>query len=98
MVGLQMGNTAIPSYIIDCYPLQSMSVITFYSVMLDLSALINPVSSTYSSEVYKPRISKLTFMIVLYHGVGGGIRIRQYLYYSGDTFFLHLGSRDWTGP
>ncbi len=44
-MGLQMGNTVIPSYIVDCYPLQSMSVITFYSVLLDLSALINPVSS-----------------------------------------------------
>ena len=41
--GLQMGNTVISSYIVDCYPLQSMSVITFYSVFLNLSAFINPV-------------------------------------------------------
>ena len=40
-----MGNTVITSYIVDCYPLQSMSVITFYSVFLNLSAFINPVSS-----------------------------------------------------
>ena len=39
-----MGNTAITSYVVDCYPLQSMSIITFYSVLLDLSAFINPVS------------------------------------------------------
>jgi hypothetical protein len=52
-MGLQMGNTVIPSYIVDCYPLQSMSVITFYSVFLDLSALINPVSSNkrYSTQI-----------------------------------------------
>jgi hypothetical protein len=43
-MGLQMGNTVIPSYVVDCYPLQSMSVIIFYSILLDLSALINPVS------------------------------------------------------
>ena len=43
--GIQMGNTVITSYIVDCYPLQSMSVITFYSVFLNLSAFINPVGS-----------------------------------------------------
>jgi hypothetical protein len=43
-VGLQMGNTVVSSYIVDCYPMQSMSIITFYSVILDLSAFINPVS------------------------------------------------------
>jgi hypothetical protein len=43
-MGLQMGNTVISSYIVDCYPLQSMSVILFYSVFLDISAFINPVS------------------------------------------------------
>jgi hypothetical protein len=43
-VGLQMGNTVISSYVVDCYPKQSMSIITFYSVMLDLSAFCNPVS------------------------------------------------------
>lgn len=40
--GIQMGNTCITSYIVDSYPLQSMSVITFYSVFLNLSAFINP--------------------------------------------------------
>lgn len=43
-MGLQMGNTVISSYIADCYPLQSMSVILFYSVFLDVNAFINPVS------------------------------------------------------
>lgn len=42
--GIQMGNTVVCSYIVDCYPLQSMSVITFYAVLLNLSAFIDPVS------------------------------------------------------
>lgn len=40
-----MGNTVTSSYIVDSYPLQSMSVITFYAVFINLSAFINPVSS-----------------------------------------------------
>ncbi|GAD93172.1 MFS transporter, putative [Paecilomyces variotii No. 5] len=40
--GIQVGNTVISSYIVDSYPLQSMSVITFYAVFLNLSAFINP--------------------------------------------------------
>ena len=48
--GIQMGNTVITSYIVDSYPLQSMSVITFYSVFLNLSAFINPVSPLLQGE------------------------------------------------
>ncbi|CAO1601179.1 hypothetical protein XANCAGTX0491_004843 [Xanthoria calcicola] len=40
--GIQMGNTVTASYMVDCYPLQSMSVITFYAVLINLSAFINP--------------------------------------------------------
>jgi hypothetical protein len=43
-----MGNTVISSYVVDCYPKQSMSIITFYSVLLDLSAFCNPVSLSLS--------------------------------------------------
>lgn len=49
-MGLQMGNTVISSYIVDCYPLQSMSVILFYSVFLDVSAFIDPVSNQMQSR------------------------------------------------
>ncbi|KAI4215982.1 MAG: hypothetical protein LQ351_001478 [Letrouitia transgressa] len=42
--GIQMGNTVVTSYIVDCYPLQSMSVITFYAVAINLSAFVDPVS------------------------------------------------------
>ncbi|TDZ27334.1 Abhydrolase domain-containing protein ACTT2-2 [Colletotrichum spinosum] len=40
--GIQMGNTAICSYIVDAYPLQSMAVVTFYAVLLNLSAFVDP--------------------------------------------------------
>ncbi|EXJ94156.1 hypothetical protein A1O1_02549 [Capronia coronata CBS 617.96] len=40
--GIQMGNTVVCAYIVDCYPLQSMSIITFYAVLLNLSAFIDP--------------------------------------------------------
>lgn len=41
--GIQMGNTVTASYIVDSYPLQSMSIITFYAVLLNLSAFASPV-------------------------------------------------------
>lgn len=41
--GIQIGNTVTSSYVADCYPLQTTSVITFYAVFLNLSAFINPV-------------------------------------------------------
>lgn len=40
--GIQMGNTAVCSYIFDAYPMQSMSTMTFYAVMLNMSAFIDP--------------------------------------------------------
>ncbi|KAF4314309.1 putative mfs transporter protein [Botryosphaeria dothidea] len=40
--GIQIGNTVIAAYVVDAYPLQSMSVITFYAVILNLSAFVNP--------------------------------------------------------
>jgi MFS family permease len=43
--GIQLGNTIVCAYIVDAYPLQSMSVITFYAVFLNLSAFIDPVST-----------------------------------------------------
>lgn len=40
--GIQMANTVMAAYVVDCYPLQSMSVITFYAVVLNFSAFVNP--------------------------------------------------------
>ncbi|KAK7943948.1 major facilitator superfamily transporter [Apiospora aurea] len=40
--GIQVGNTAVCSYIVDAYPMQSMAVMTFYAVMLNMSAFVDP--------------------------------------------------------
>jgi len=40
--GIQMGNTAVSAYVVDCYPKHAMSVITFYAVLLNGSAFVNP--------------------------------------------------------
>lgn len=40
--GIQMGNAAVCAYIFDAYPQQSMAMITFYAVMLNLSAFVDP--------------------------------------------------------
>jgi cyanate permease len=40
--GIQMGNTAICSYVVDAYPMQSMATMTFYAVMLNMSAFLDP--------------------------------------------------------
>ncbi|KAK8045461.1 major facilitator superfamily transporter [Apiospora rasikravindrae] len=40
--GIQIGNTAVCSYIVDAYPMQSMAVMTFYAVLLNLGAFIDP--------------------------------------------------------
>lgn len=40
--GIQTGNTLTASYVVDAYPLQSMSVITFYAVLINLSAFVSP--------------------------------------------------------
>ncbi|KAL2414177.1 hypothetical protein ABEF95_002271 [Exophiala dermatitidis] len=40
--GIQIGNTVVCTYIVDCYPLQSMSMVTFYAVCINMSAFIEP--------------------------------------------------------
>lgn len=52
--GIQIGNTCIVSYVVDAYPLQSMSVITFYSVWINLSAFLDPVSCPLCSDLAAP--------------------------------------------
>lgn len=49
--GIQMGFTVVTSYIVDSYPLQSMSVITFFSVFINLSAFLSPVSHPWHQEI-----------------------------------------------
>lgn len=40
--GLQVGNTVLSTYIVDNYPEHAMEVITFYTVIINMSAFINP--------------------------------------------------------
>ncbi|KAJ5549110.1 MFS transporter [Penicillium frequentans] len=40
--GTQVGNTVLSTYIVDNYPEFAMEVIMFYSVVINLSAFINP--------------------------------------------------------
>ncbi|CZT21598.1 related to MFS transporter [Ramularia collo-cygni] len=40
--GIQMGNTSVCAYVVDAYPMQSMSVVVFYAVILNLSAFVDP--------------------------------------------------------
>ncbi|KIW11202.1 hypothetical protein PV08_10502 [Exophiala spinifera] len=41
-VGLQAGNTTLTTYIVDSYPEHAIEVITFYSVVINMSAFIVP--------------------------------------------------------
>ncbi|KAK4942497.1 hypothetical protein LTR10_017793 [Elasticomyces elasticus] len=41
-VGLQAGNTTLSTYIVDSYPEHAIEVITFYSVIINMSAFIVP--------------------------------------------------------
>ncbi|EED14835.1 MFS transporter, putative [Talaromyces stipitatus ATCC 10500] len=41
-LGLQTGNTVLSAYIVDNYPDHANEVITFYTVIINLSAFINP--------------------------------------------------------
>lgn len=45
--GIQIGNTAVATYIVDCYPQHSMVVIAFYSVLMSLSTTVSPVGSPF---------------------------------------------------
>lgn len=48
--GIQMGNTAVCAYVVDAYPLQSMSVVVLYAVCLNLSAFVDPFFIAYWVE------------------------------------------------
>jgi hypothetical protein len=87
--GLQTGNTVISSYIVDCYPSQSMSIITFYSVILDTSALANPVSA---DLVHLNKFANLgTDQIpVLHRSLGYGVGLYENICCSRHHYLLSL--------
>lgn len=69
--GIQIGNTVASSYIVDAYPLQSTSVVTFYAVFLNLSAFINPVRELRNQQCKRfDSITNLLSFAVLYRSVG----------------------------
>ncbi|KAJ5649589.1 Major facilitator superfamily domain general substrate transporter [Penicillium longicatenatum] len=71
--GIQIGNTVASSYIVDAYPLQSTSVVTFYAVFLNLSAFINPffIASWQTSMGWTWTFTTQALIVV----VGGGLMI-----------------------
>lgn len=81
-----MGNTVITSYIVDCYPLQSMSVITFYSVFLNLSAFIDPVSHLFRGS----RAPTDNALIVLHCTLASSFRLDMVLCGAGDHHLLRF--------
>ncbi|KAF4880720.1 putative transporter [Colletotrichum siamense] len=93
--GIQMGNTAICSYVVDAYPLQSMAVITFYAVLLNFSAFVDPFFIApwvdgvgYSWTFAGHSIITIFFCIpalAALHWFGGSIRQR-------------CGEPDWVNP
>ncbi|KAF6832983.1 major facilitator superfamily transporter [Colletotrichum musicola] len=93
--GIQMGNTAICSYIVDAYPLQSMAVVTFYAVLLNFSAFVDPFfiapwvdAAGYTWTFAGHGIITIAFCIpalAALHWFGGSMRERS-------------GEPDWVNP
>lgn len=46
-LGLQMGNTILSSYIVDNYPDYANEIITFYSVIINVSESIKETRVTF---------------------------------------------------
>ncbi|KAH8427263.1 putative MFS transporter [Aspergillus melleus] len=78
--GLQIGNTITSAYIVDCYPLQSSSIVVFYAVVLNLSAFVNPffISPWYASTGWI-----WTFTTQALIAVGAGTGVFACLHYFG---------------
>ncbi|KAI6855169.1 hypothetical protein D0864_11734 [Hortaea werneckii] len=93
--GLQMGNTVVCSYIVDCYPLQSMSMIVFYAVLLNLSAFINPffiapwVTASGCTWTFAAQ-GIITFF--------GGTASLAFLHWKGAALRAKCGMPTWVNP
>ncbi|KAI5362814.1 Putative major facilitator superfamily, MFS transporter superfamily [Septoria linicola] len=93
--GIQMGNTALAAYVLDAYPMQSMSVIVFYAVLLNFSAFVEPffivpwVDAVGFTWTFAAQAIITVFFCVpafaLLHRFGGAIRERN-------------GKPDWVNP
>lgn len=90
-----MGNSAVAAYVLDAYPLQSMSVVVFYAVLLNLSAFVDPffivpwVDTVGYTWTFAGHAIITTFFCMptfaLLHRFGGAIRARN-------------GKPDWVNP
>ncbi|KAK1758951.1 MFS transporter [Echria macrotheca] len=93
--GIQMGNTAICSYVVDAYPMQSMATMTFYAVMLNMSAFVDPffivpwVENVGFTWTFAGHAIITVFfcvpLIVVVHKFGGALRAKA-------------GSPSWVNP
>ncbi|KAJ5219446.1 Major facilitator superfamily domain general substrate transporter [Penicillium cinerascens] len=93
--GVQVGNTVISSYIVDCYPLQSTSVITFYAVFLNLGAFINPFFiASWEASVGWTWTFTTQALIVL---VGGGL-VFGILHKYGASMRTNAPQPSWVNP
>lgn len=93
--GIQMANTAVCAYVIDAYPRQSMSVVVFYAVLLNMSAFVDPFFIAYWVDAVGytwtfagHALITVFFCIIIFallHKFGGKIRARN-------------GVPDWVNP
>lgn len=90
-----MGNTVVAAYVVDCYPLQSMAMITFYAVLLNLSAFVNPffivpwVDSVGYTWTFATQ-GIITFFV--------SVPALGLLHYFGPQIRGATGSPDWVNP
>ncbi|BCR88779.1 putative MFS transporter [Aspergillus chevalieri] len=93
--GIQVGNTVTSSYIVDSYPLQSTSVITFYAVFLNLSAFINPffISSWQASSGWTWTFTAQALIVA-----GGGTLVFALLQKFGALMRASAPLPSWVNP
>ncbi|KAI9928149.1 hypothetical protein MW887_002182 [Aspergillus wentii] len=93
--GIQIGNTVTSSYIVDSYPLQSTSVITFYAVFLNLSAFINPffIASWQASSGWTWTFTAQALIVA-----GGGTVVFALLHRFGALLRAKAPLPSWVNP
>ena len=90
-----MGNTVIAAYVVDCYPLQSMSMIIFYAVILNLSAFINPF---FINPWVEASGCTWTFAVQGIITFFFSISVLGMLQYFGPTLRAKTGHPSWVNP
>ncbi|CAI7647144.1 unnamed protein product [Penicillium glandicola] len=93
--GIQIGNTVTSSYVVDCYPLQTTSVITFYAVFVNLSAFINPffIASWQASSGWTWTFTAQGLIVL-----GGGCVVFGVLHKFGSWMRAKAPQPSWVNP